>query len=92
MTSLNEKTVKYRLSQIEHKVMNNCLQIKNQFHQFILIKTFMTFVLNFFDPMSSATAYSQKPKIVRAEHSATAKGENCIYGPTLLPEDCLHTA
>ena len=38
----------------------------------------------FFYPMASATAYGQKPKFVRAEHSATAKGENCAYGPTLL--------
>ena len=34
--------------------------------------------------MASATAYGQKPKFFRAEHSATAEGENCAYGPTLL--------
>ena len=27
--------------------------------------------------------YSLRPKFVRAEHSATAEGENCAYGPTL---------
>ena len=37
----------------------------------------------FFDPTASATAYGQRPKFVRAEHSATAEGENCAYGPTL---------
>ena len=38
----------------------------------------------FFYPTASATAYGQRPKFVRAEHSATAEGENCAYGPTLL--------
>ena len=37
----------------------------------------------FFDPTASATAYGQRPKFVRAEHSATAEGKNCAYGPTL---------
>ena len=44
---------------------------------------------NFYDifyifyPTASATAYGQRPKFVRAEHSATAEDENCTYGPTL---------
>ena len=38
---------------------------------------------SFFDPTASATAYGQRPKFFRAEHSATAEGENCAYGPTL---------
>jgi hypothetical protein len=37
----------------------------------------------FFNPTASATAYGQRPKFVTAEHSATAEGENCAYGPTL---------
>ena len=37
-----------------------------------------------FYPTASATAYGQRPKFFRAEHSATAEGENCAYGPTLL--------
>ena len=37
----------------------------------------------FFYPTASATAYDQRPKFVRAEHLATAEGENCAYGPTL---------
>ena len=28
--------------------------------------------------------YGLRPKFFRAEHSATAEGENCAYGPTLL--------
>ena len=32
----------------------------------------------FFYPTASATAYGQRPKFVRAEHSATAEGENCV--------------
>ena len=32
---------------------------------------------------ASAKAYGQKPKFVMAEHSATAEGEHCAYGPTL---------
>ena len=36
-----------------------------------------------FYPTASATAYGQRPKFFRAEHSATAEGENCVYGPTL---------
>ena len=43
----------------------------------------MTYVWTFFDPTASATAYGQRPKFVGAEHSATAEGENCAYGPTL---------
>ena len=30
-----------------------------------------------------STAYGRRPKFVRAEHTATAEGENCTYGPTL---------
>ena len=41
----------------------------------------------FFDPTASATAYGQRPKFVRAEHSATAEGKNCAYGPTLWRND-----
>ena len=37
-----------------------------------------------FYPTASATAYGQRPKFFRAEHSATAEGENCAYGPTLI--------
>ena len=37
----------------------------------------------FFYPTALATAYGQRPKFVMAEHSATAEGENCAYGPTL---------
>ena len=37
----------------------------------------------FFYSTASATAYGQRPKFVRAEHSATAEGENSAYGPTL---------
>ena len=36
-----------------------------------------------FYPTASATAYGQRPKFFRTKHSATAKGENCAYGPTL---------
>ena len=35
------------------------------------------------DPMALATAYGQKPKVVRAKQSAMVEGENCTYGPTL---------
>ena len=41
----------------------------------------------FFYPTASATAYGRRPKFVRAEHSATAEGENCAYGPTLPPPE-----
>ena len=44
--------------------------------------TFMMYVLNFFDPTASATAYGRRPKFAMAEQSATAEGENCAYGPT----------
>ena len=43
----------------------------------------MTHVLQFFNPTASATVYGRGPKFFRAEHSATAEGENCAYGPTL---------
>ena len=45
---------------------------------------FMMYVLNFFDPTASATAYGRRRKFAMAEQSATAEGENCTYGPTLI--------
>ena len=39
--------------------------------------------LALFYPTASATAYGQRPNFFRAEHSATAEGENWAYGPTL---------
>ena len=45
---------------------------------------------NFYDmfyifyPMASAMAKGQRPKFVRAKHSATVESENCAYGPTLV--------
>ena len=38
----------------------------------------------FFIPTASATAYGRRPKFFRAKHLATAEGENCTYGPTLM--------
>ena len=38
-----------------------------------------------FYPTASATAYGQRPKFVRAKHSATAEGENCAYGTAKMP-------
>ena len=38
----------------------------------------------FFYPTASAMAYGQRSKFVRAKHLATAEGENCAYGPTML--------
>ena len=46
-------------------------------------QNFFNMCFTFFYPTASATAYGQRPKFVRAEHSATAEGENCAYGPTL---------
>ena len=43
----------------------------------------MMYVLNFFDPTASATAYGRRPKFAMAKQSATAEGENCAYSPTL---------
>ena len=37
-----------------------------------------------FYPTASAMAYGQRLKFVRAEHSATAEGENLAYGPTMV--------
>ena len=49
----------------------------------LLIKTFMKYILHFY-PTASATDCGQRPKFFRVEHSATAEGENCTYGPTLI--------
>ena len=46
-------------------------------------QNFYDIFFTFFYPTASATAYGRRPKFVRAEHSATAEGENCAYGPTL---------
>ena len=40
-----------------------------------------------FYPTASATAYGRRPKFFRAEHSATAEGGNCAYGPTLVSKE-----
>ena len=47
-------------------------------------KKFYDVCFTFFYPTASATAYGQRPKFFRAEHSATAEGGNCAYGPTLF--------
>ena len=52
-------------------------------------QNFYDLCFTFFYPTASATAYGQRPKFFRAEHSATAEGENCAYGPTLSN---LHTS
>ena len=49
---------------------------------------------NFYDmfyifyPTASATAYGQRLEFVMEEHSASAEGENCAYGPTLYYKKC----
>ena len=48
----------------------------------------MTYVLRFFDPTASATAYGQRPNVFMAKCSATAEGENWAYGSTLV---CIQT-
>ena len=40
-----------------------------------------------FYPMASAMVYGRRPMFFRAERSATAEGENCAYGPTLLQKE-----
>ena len=47
-------------------------------------QNFYYIYFTFFYPTASATAYGWRPKFVRAEHLATAEGENCAYGPKLL--------
>jgi hypothetical protein len=51
--------------------------------EMIADQTFMTYVLHFFIPTALAMTYGRRPKFFRAEHLATAEGENCSYGPTL---------
>ena len=51
----------------------------------IVVEKVMTCFALFY-PTALATAYGQRPKFFRAEHSATAEGENCAYGPTLLKQ------
>ena len=46
-------------------------------------QNFYDICFRFFYPTASATAYGRRSKFVMAEHSATAEGENCGYGPTL---------
>ena len=72
------------LCQIEHKVMNSLYKI----HQFSLndcwSKLLWRMFYNFFNPTDSATVYGRRPKFFRAKYLATAEGENCAYGPTLV--------
>ena len=46
-------------------------------------QNFYDICFTFFNPTASATVYGRRPKFFRAEHSATAEGENWAYGPTL---------
>ena len=46
-------------------------------------QNFYDICFTFFYPTASATAYGPRQKFVRAEHFATAEGENCAYSPTL---------
>ena len=46
-------------------------------------QNFYDIFFTFFYPTASATAYGRRSKFVRAEHLATAEGENCAYGRTL---------
>ena len=47
-------------------------------------QNFYDMCFTFFYPTALATVYGRRLKFVRAEHSATAEGENWAYGPTLL--------
>ena len=47
-------------------------------------QNFYDICFEFFYPTASAMAYRQSPKFVGTKHSATAKGENCAYGPILI--------
>ena len=47
-------------------------------------QNFYDICFTLFYPTASATVYGRRPKFFRAEHSATAEGENCTYGPTLM--------
>ena len=47
---------------------------------------FYDIYFTFFYPTASAMVYGRRPKFFRAEHSATAEGENCTCCPT-LPAD-----
>ena len=82
MRSLIEKAIEYRLSQIEHKdeQLSSNLESNSPIYS---DQDFYDICFKFCDPTASATAYSQKPKVVRAEQSAMAEVENCVYGPTL---------
>ena len=57
-------------------------------------QNFYDICFTFFYPTASATAYGQRPKFVRAEHLATAEGENSAYGPTLqrsnISQNCIN--
>jgi len=50
----------------------------------IAYQNFYDICFTFFYPTASAMAYGLRPKFFRAEHSATAEGENCTYGLTLM--------
>ena len=46
-------------------------------------KIFYNICFRVYYPTASATVCGRRPKFFMAEHSATAEGENCAYGPTL---------
>ena len=51
--------------------------------EMIADQNFYDICFTFFYPTASATVYGRRLKFVRAEHSATAEGENWAYSPTL---------
>ena len=51
--------------------------------EMIADQNFYDIYFTFFYPTASATVSGLRLKFVRAEHLATAEGENCAYGPTL---------
>ena len=77
------KATKYRLSQTGHKwtaLFKSRIKFTNLPSMFADLDFYDIYFKNF-DP--TASAYGWRLKFVRAEHSATAEGEKCCYGPTL---------
>ena len=64
--------------------MSSNLESNSPIHfQCLLIKTFMIYVVEIFDPTILAMAYDQRSKFVRAEYFAMAEAESCAFGPKL---------
>jgi hypothetical protein len=75
------------IAQNQDRILINEILVKFTYLVGIIAdQNFYEICFRFFYPTASATAYGRRPKFFMAKHLATAEGENCDYGPTLVQQ------